>query len=651
MDIYEITGDVTGVSQAGVNFLQPADAFQEVRNGFVYRQVLQSRKGVGYFAPRLADESRVLGIFEYILPNASKVLLAIDRNFLYKYNTISGVFDQVPFGGTLVGYPGFGILGNDYYVSGTAFPQDSSAPDPVVVNGPRFIFTVRGSNVTPNGSFIFFYTGTDIALGEVKNFTDVVDNPPFTNPPQGQLTNARYVLWFGERLNFTIPTIAGTDYNQGILYSGIRNAAGNGDKFNVAGSGLLQADTYENITGQTILGQVIALNFTRSNWTVEKTKDAFNPYFIRKVPSVLGTNAEFSAVSWSDQTHSVGKTGVIVTDGRQSLREDNKIPRFTADKIDAVNFNLTYGGFDRLNNQFLWSFKSQGTDETDLTQDQILVYNYEEESWSTFDQRFSVFGQTDVGLDLTWNDIDDVISGNPSWSQWDTTQEIWDNIGLGASVQKTLAGDDLGFIYELNQDYYDYFEPISNITQAVNAVVTVQPSAFKVGDKVIIHDVQGMTEINSSASFDDVTNVNIWEVVSATDTLLTLNVNSIDFTAYVPNTGVISKVIEFSAQTIPFNPYRSQGKRCYIGMIEFLIDTNGGNLLVDLYSDEEETPYKANTLLLPNNESTKAREWLTLVADHEANFHTIVMKQENSSEQIRLVSMRIHCKMGGSTSD
>lgn len=96
MDIYEITGDVTGVSQAGVNFLQPADAFQEVRNGFVYRQVLQSRKGVGYFAPRLADESRVLGIFEYILPNASKVLLAIDRNFLYKYNTISGVFDQVP---------------------------------------------------------------------------------------------------------------------------------------------------------------------------------------------------------------------------------------------------------------------------------------------------------------------------------------------------------------------------------------------------------------------------------------------------------------------------------------------------------------------------------------------------------------------------
>ncbi len=70
MDVYEITGYATGVSEAGVNYLQPSDSFQKIVNGFIYRQVLQSRQGFGYFAPRLTDETRVFGIFEHTLPDS-----------------------------------------------------------------------------------------------------------------------------------------------------------------------------------------------------------------------------------------------------------------------------------------------------------------------------------------------------------------------------------------------------------------------------------------------------------------------------------------------------------------------------------------------------------------------------------------------------
>lgn len=632
MDVYEITGYETGVSNAGVNYLQPADSFQNITNGFIYRQVLQSRKGVGYFAPRLADETRIFGIFEHTLPDSTKELLVVDQNFLYKFNTGTGIFDPIPFGGSMAGYVGFNISAKDLYVSGTSYPT--------ATNGARFVFT--GEGISPNGagSSIFFYNGTDI-----QDFTSVVDNPNYTPPPGGALTSAIYVLWFNERLNFIVPTIAAIEYNQGILYSGIRTTSGNGDKFNVAGSGLFQADTYQNITGATILGQVMVLNFDRMAYTLEKTRDAFNPYFGRAVPGVLGTNAKFSAVSWDQSVPSIGKTGVLACDGRQNLRTDNKIPDFTREEIDQIDFNLIYGGFDRVNNQFLWTYKLSESDSS--TQNSVLVKNYEENTWSVFDQRFSVLGQTDIGLNLTWDDIDET-TGNESWAQWDTTEEIWDRIGLGEAVQKTLAGDDLGFIYDINVDYDDYFTDISAIASGATTTLTVSATGILAGDLVTISNVEGMTEINN---FDPSTNIQsneLYTVISATPTSIEINVDSTLFTPYTSG-GNLSKVISFYAETIPFNPYRSQGRRCYVSHVEFLIDTNGGNLKVDVFADQQESPFKENILCKPslNNQSA---EWVSMSIDQEANFLTFVLKQESPAVQLRLSNMRIHCEPGGMTS-
>lgn len=632
MDIYEITGFETGVSQAGVNYLQPADSFQNIFNGFIYRQVLQSRKGIGYFAPRLAGQTRIFGIFEHTLPDSTKELLAFDQNFLYKYNTGTGVFDPIPFAGSMAAYAGFNIPSKDLYISGTSYPT--------ATNGARFVFC--GEGITPNGagSAVFFYNGTD-----VRDFTSVADNPNYAAPTMGALNSASYVMWFNERLNFVVPTIAGIEYNQGVLYSGIRTTSGNGDKFNVAGSGLFQADTYQNITGASILGQIIVLNFDRMAYTLEKTRDAFNPYFGRAIPGVLGTNAKFSAVAWNDTIKSLGKTGILGTDGRRNLRVDNKIPNFTADEVDQVDFNLTYGGFDRINNQFLWAYKASESDS--LIQDSVLVGNYEENTWSIYDQRFSVFGQSDIGLNLNWDDIDQA-AGNQSWAQWDTTEEIWDRIGLGQAVQKTLAGDDLGFIYDINQDYDDYFSDISAIAAGTTTTLTVSATGILPGDLVTISNVQGMVEINN---FDPNTNEQtkeLYVVTAATPTSITINVDSTLFTPYTTG-GHISKIISFSAETIPFNPYRSQGRRCFISHVEFLIDTNGGNLRVDVFADQQETPFKENVLLQPTS-SNQSAEWITMTVDQEANFLTFVMRQQSPAVQLRLTSMRLHCAPGGMTS-
>lgn len=694
MDIWEVAGFKTGVDRAGVNFLDPKDAFETLLNGYIYRQELKSRLGFSQFGNRLSDGSRVMGIFENVLPDSTKDLLVISKQFLYKYNSSTQAFDQIPMAGAAPA-GGFAIAADDDYVSGTTYLTKTGSQ--------RFVFTGKGM------SDVYFYNGTN-----VQSFT--LNNPDFQQPAAsiGNLIRATTVIWFGERLNFFIPVTTVATYNQGVLYSGIRDASGNGDKFNVPGAGLLSCDTYELMKGAIILGDVVIMNLQRSNWALEKTRDAFNPYFTRKIPSVLGTDAGFSAVSWNYEVKSAGRTGMITTDARQSLRFDNKIPFVTSDDFDQSLFEYTYGGFDRINGQFLFSYRSNDSDLVDVTQDKVLVYNYEESTWSLNDQRFSVFGQSNVGTDLIWDDIDE--TKDPSWGRMDTTEQIWNRIGVGAQTQKTLAGDNDGFVYQINEDFDDYFVDVSAITQAANAVVTIGASAFKIGDRVVFNNVLGMLEINNK----------VGTVVAASLTSITVDINSTNFTAYASG-GTASKVIAFEATMSPFNPYRDQGRKVYVSHVEVLLNVNAGDITADVYEDEEPYPFKTALLESPQqtianisaitqanqavltidsqgfvagdrvkisevqgmveingltvkvlsvtdttmtidlntsgfsaytaagivsdaSATTKARVWIEFTVDQESNFLTFSFNNESAGAQTIISSIRIHCSVGAFTS-
>ena len=71
---------------------------------------------------------------------------------------------------------------------------------------------------------------------------------------------------------------------------------------------------------------------------------------------------------------------------------------------------------------------------------------------------------------------------------------------------------------------------ITAVTQAVNAVVTTVNN-FRAGQVVTIMGVVGMVQLNG----------NMYTIISATPTTITLNVNSTGFTAYVSG-GMVSPV-------------------------------------------------------------------------------------------------------------
>jgi len=638
MEIFEITGFSTGVSKEGVNFLQPSDSFEEIFNGFIKRQVLQTRRGFARFGINgLSDGTRCMGIFEHVLLDNSTQTLAISQKFLYKYTEGTNSWDQIANTG---GAPaaGFNINAPEFYVSGTSYPNGDG--------GNRFVFCGQGLDN------IYFYDGTD-----VKQWNLVADNPSFQDFANGALTKAWYVFRYGERINFFLPTVGGIDCPQAVLYSAIRSgtlAAFKGDKFNTAGSGLLAGDTEEYIQGVAHMGDTVVVNFSKSNWTLQKTSDAFNPYLFKRLTSVIGTDAPYSTVAWGNQVRSIGKDGIIATDLRETLRVDNKIPDFTADEIEPIEFHQTYGGFNRLNQQFLWSYKSGTTDNVAI-QDRMLVNNYEENTWSIYDARFSVFGPSENGETIPWDDIDEITHPErPGWATWDTTEEIWNKIGILDETIKTLAGDNAGIIYILDQDGDDYTETITDVSVADPCVISVASHCFAIGDKITISGVVGVLKDDGSSDINnfDPANPNIdfspYIVTAFNATTITIDNDTSTATAWESG-GLISKIIEFSAKTVPFNPYRSQGRKVYISHVEFLIDTNAGPLHVDFYADEEETPFKGGILALTDS-TIRRREWITISVNNESEFLSMRLKQKSPDLDLKITSIRIHASPGGLTS-
>jgi hypothetical protein len=620
MDVFEITGFRTGLDHSGVNFIDPIDAFDNIQNGYIYRQELLSRFGFSQFSlsklpAQVAGQTRVMGIFIDILPDSTQELLVFDLNYLYKYNPATDLFVKVPFASANP-IAALAISDPAYYVTGTSYFTKAGHR--------RFVFTSKGM------TDIFFYNGTN-----VKRFTNLVDNPDYQAPALGVLTNADKIFWFGERLNLFNPTIGGLDQPQSVLYSGIRNSSGTGDKFNSVGSGLLNANTYDLMKGAIIFGDIIIMTFQNSYWALEKTRDVFNPYFIRKIPSVIGTDAPFSSVQWASEIKSIGRSGLSTTDGRQAMRFDNKLPYFTNANVDPVFFDYIYGGFERNLDQFMFTYRDAHSDLADQTQDSVLIYNYKEDTWSINKQRFTVFGESTAGTNLVWNDIYE--ANNPSWKKWKNTSDLWNEVGIFQDVVKSLAGDNDGFVYQINTDLDDYNYDITNITQAAQAVATVTTSAFKKGDKVIFKDVEGMTEINDL----------IATVVSSTPTTITVDIDSSLFTAYTGD-GLVSKVIEFDVLFNPFNPYRSQGRQVYISHIDFLVNTDSQPINVEISADEEDFAFKTSQII-PDNDSEKARQWISVPVNNEANFMTLNVYADCHDTRTIITSVRVYCKPGALT--
>ena len=182
----------------------------------------------------------------------------------------------------------------------------------------------------------------------------------------------------------------------------------------------IQGVTYLISLGQIQTNIILASRGTQFGSFVEMraTGDSVVPFIYVPIANSRNINSTFGTVVLDRQITSVGNAGLVTCDGNSAGRYDQKIPEFAIDRIDVAGFDQCFG----LRNDPKWQswllYPANGSD----VNTNILVFNYQDQSWFNYNISMSCLGNffvqksdpiwssfgTDTWLDMgssTWEDL------------------------------------------------------------------------------------------------------------------------------------------------------------------------------------------------------------------------------------------------------
>jgi len=180
---YAIKEFKTGTNNYLQPWIRPADAFEPLINGYVYRGVISKRNGYSQFGSTLSDTNPVMGLIQYQDEQTGAVsLLAASTQNLYLYNSGSNEFDALT---DIVEYSGSSpIIQSIVFWKGTAtgtlviptFFQNLVYSSINITDGTTVLTSDISGNLTDGG--IFASGGTiNLTTGiATLNFTGSTDN-------------------------------------------------------------------------------------------------------------------------------------------------------------------------------------------------------------------------------------------------------------------------------------------------------------------------------------------------------------------------------------------------------------------------------------------------------------------------------------------
>ena len=202
------------------------------------------------------------------------------------------------------------------------------------------------------------------------------------------------------------------------------------------GGGFVDCPSIDWIMGADFIGDDLIVEFERSVWILKYTGDPDLPFRWEQVKSTEGCYSTFSLMPFSDEILFLGPTQIIATDGLDVYGIDKKIPDFSLN-FNPEKFDYFYAIVIEEKKESWLSYVPMGED----LPKQILCFNYEEGTWAVFDLAFHCFGYFSQTSDLTWDDVE---------LTWDQIEWSWDEKELQAGYPVTLGGSYDGYIYKLN---------------------------------------------------------------------------------------------------------------------------------------------------------------------------------------------------------
>jgi len=346
--------------------------------------------------------------------------------------------------------------------------------------------------------------------------------------------------------------------------------------------GFLDIPTSQAIVAIGVVRDNLVIYCERSTWQLRYTGRTIAPFQIERVNPELGAQSTFSAVQFDTSLVGIGDKGIVQCDSFKSDRIDIKIPDFVFDSSEDNNNNFRiYGIRDFQQKLSYWTICYPSEDVATPPYPNIrLVYNYENDSWATFQDSFTCFGNFQNAFGLRWEDCD---------FSWESANFPW--LGKPAIFIDIVAGNQQGFVSvidELVVNQQSLF--ISNITgNSPNVTVVTSPNHNLETDQVI-----QITNLIATDPFFSLNNgifgityltVNTFEIYTYNPISLDFDIPVINASGVYLGNGFITIRDGFSIVSKKFN-YLEEGNAIQLGFVDVLMpQTTAGAITMNIYAD------------------------------------------------------------------
>ena len=248
--------------------------------------------------------------------------------------------------------------------------------------------------------------------------------------------------------------------------------------------GANDAPTNEIIVGAGFIRDILVVYFERSTWRLRFVNNSQNPFVWERVNIEYGSDCTFSTIPFDKGLMAIGDRGIVISDGNDTSRFDEKIP----DDIFKVRqnnngFQRVYGIRTFQTRLVYWTYPSSFNPEG-IFPDQVLVFNYDTKNWSYFDDSFTCFGYFYPSeAAQTWADMTE------PWSSYNIT---WDSGVSSQGFETVIAGNQQGYVFMLEQEGSTN-DPSLSISNIVSGTVTSTNHNLQDGSWITLTGVTGTT--------------------------------------------------------------------------------------------------------------------------------------------------------------
>ena len=329
------------------------------------------------------------------------------------------------------------------------------------------------------------------------------------------------------------------------------------------GGGYIDLPLEQEIVSAAVIKDRLIVYCERSTWELAYTGNAGLPFIWRSLDTNVGSECSHSTVNFENEAVTVGTSGIYACNGSDVMRIDNQIPEEVFSFLKTSDgTSRVHGVRDYYNGLAYWTILEFEAQNTHTFPNKLLVFNYNDHSWSFYDDTITTFGYFEQSTDQTWADP----------GTWDTA-DSWGSYYQQGNSRFILAGNHQGFLFVINNDYPQN-APVMTIANfaiagdAKSAVLRIPDHNLSDGEFIKLEDDNVTFESDGIFKIERA-DADSFEIVDQA------------FAGTYEGDGSIQRVSKITIQSNDWNPYIKTGEDVFLARMDFCVkNTQDCNMTV-----------------------------------------------------------------------